>query len=48
VFAWNAASARVLVKAGFALEGRMRRHAFKDGRFGDVLLYARIRGDEPI
>jgi len=43
VFAWNEASARVLVKVGFDFEGRMRRHAWKDGRFVDVLLYARIK-----
>jgi ribosomal-protein-alanine N-acetyltransferase len=44
VFEWNPASARVLEKAGFVLEGRLRRSIFKDGRFGDSLLYARIRG----
>jgi ribosomal-protein-alanine N-acetyltransferase len=43
VFEWNEASSRVLVKAGFDYEGRMRRHCLKDGRFGDVLLYARVR-----
>lgn len=43
VYEWNEASSRVLVKAGFDFEGRMRRHAFKDGQFVDVLLYARIR-----
>lgn len=43
VYDWNEASSRVLVKAGFDFEGRMRRHAFKDGQFVDVLLYARVR-----
>ncbi|XXY19772.1 GNAT family protein [Sorangium sp. So ce216] len=43
VFDWNGASARVLEKAGYAYEGRMRRHVVKDGRVGDVLLYARVR-----
>ncbi|MDF2692856.1 MAG: hypothetical protein K0S65_1239 [Labilithrix sp.] len=43
VFEWNPASERVLVKAGFQLEGRMRRHAFKDGVLGDVLMYAAVR-----
>lgn len=43
VFDWNGASARVLEKAGYTLEGRMRRHVVKDGRVGDVLLYARVR-----
>ena len=43
VFEWNPASARVLEKAGYTLEGRQRRHVFKDGRIGDALLYARLR-----
>lgn len=43
VFDWNGASARVLEKAGYAFEARMRRHVVKDGRVGDVLLYARVR-----
>jgi RimJ/RimL family protein N-acetyltransferase len=42
-FAHNRASARVLEKAGFALEGVMRSSAIKDGRVLDQLLYARIR-----
>jgi RimJ/RimL family protein N-acetyltransferase len=42
-FAPNRASARVLEKAGFALEGVMRSSAVKDGRVLDQLLYARIR-----
>ncbi len=43
VFAYNGASARVLEKAGFALEGRLRHSAIKDGTVIDQLLYARIR-----
>jgi [ribosomal protein S5]-alanine N-acetyltransferase len=43
VYEWNPASERVLVKAGFQLEGRLRRHASKDGVFGDVLMYATVR-----
>ena len=31
-FAWNPASCRVLEKAGYVLEGRLRRSAVKDGR----------------
>jgi len=42
VFAWNPASARVLEKCGYVLEGRLRRSIFKDGRLADSLLYARI------
>jgi RimJ/RimL family protein N-acetyltransferase len=47
VFAWNDASTRVLVKAGFAFEGRLRRHVIKEGRIGDALLYARVREQAP-
>jgi ribosomal-protein-alanine N-acetyltransferase len=43
VFEWNPASERVLEKAGYKLEGRLRRSIFKDGRLADSLLYARIR-----
>lgn len=39
-FEWNPASFRVLEKAGYVLEGRMRRSAVKDGRVIDQLLYA--------
>jgi RimJ/RimL family protein N-acetyltransferase len=42
-FAHNRASARVLEKAGFALEGVLRSSAIKDGHIVDQLLYARIR-----
>jgi RimJ/RimL family protein N-acetyltransferase len=45
VFDWNVASARVLEKAGFTLEGRQRRAVVKDGRVGDLLLYARLHVD---
>jgi ribosomal-protein-alanine N-acetyltransferase len=43
VFDWNCASARVLEKAGYAFEGRLKRSIFKDGRMCDALLYARLR-----
>ena len=39
-FAHNAASCRVLEKAGYTMEGRLRRSAIKDGRICDQLLYA--------
>ena len=32
-------------KAGFTLEGRQRRAVVKDGRIGDLLLYARLHVD---
>lgn len=45
-FAHNAASCRVLEKAGFQYEGRLRRSALKDGRVVDQLMYARVRDEE--
>jgi [ribosomal protein S5]-alanine N-acetyltransferase len=39
-FAWNTASCRVLEKAGYVLEGRLRRSAVKDGQVTDQLQYA--------
>jgi [ribosomal protein S5]-alanine N-acetyltransferase len=43
VFAWNAASARVLEKAGYQLEARLRRNVIKDGTITDTLMYVRFR-----
>lgn len=43
VFDGNPASARVLEKAGFMLEGRMRSAVIKEGRILDQFLYARVR-----
>ena len=43
VFEWNPASARVLEKNGYVLEGRARLGVVKDGRLGDRLLYALVR-----
>jgi RimJ/RimL family protein N-acetyltransferase len=40
VFETNPASQRVLERAGYALEGRLRRAAYKDGRILDEFLYA--------
>jgi RimJ/RimL family protein N-acetyltransferase len=53
VYVRNPASARVLTKAGFAFEGRLRAQYFKEGEFLDGLLYAKVRvpageaGSEP-
>ena len=43
VFAKNKASARVLEKAGFKYESRIKKHYKKDGRLSDALLYAKIK-----
>jgi [ribosomal protein S5]-alanine N-acetyltransferase len=43
VFEWNPASARVLEKAGFTFEARLRSAIVKDNRVGDMLMYAKLR-----
>jgi len=43
VFSWNPASARVLEKAGYTLEGCLRQGVVKQGRVGDRLIYGRLR-----
>jgi RimJ/RimL family protein N-acetyltransferase len=45
VFDWNTAGAKVLEANGFVHEGRLRHYVQKDGRLGDAILYARLRGD---
>ena len=42
-FANNSASARVLEKAGFIFEGRLKNNVVKDGELLDSLLYARTK-----
>lgn len=42
-FAHNAASCRVLEKAGFCLEGVLRSNAVKNGAVLDMKLYARLK-----
>lgn len=42
-FANNVASIRVLEKAGFVCEGRLRASVFKDGKLLDSFMYARVR-----
>jgi ribosomal-protein-alanine N-acetyltransferase len=44
-FAWNAASCRVLEKAGYTLEARLRRSAIKNGLITDQLQYAFVVPD---
>jgi ribosomal-protein-alanine N-acetyltransferase len=43
----NAASARVLVRAGYVLEGTLRQSAIKDGRVCDQFMYAVLRDELP-
>jgi RimJ/RimL family protein N-acetyltransferase len=40
-YANNPASARVLEKAGFVLEGRLLKNVVKDGKILDSLLFAK-------
>lgn len=47
VFGWNPASARVLEKAGFTLEGRMHQAVFKDGKLTDLLVYGMVKEPAP-
>ena len=42
-FADNMASQRVLEKAGYVVEGRLRQSAIKDGRLKDQVMYAAYR-----
>jgi ribosomal-protein-alanine N-acetyltransferase len=42
-FANNPASARVLEKAGFVFEARLKNNVFKDGKLLDSLLYAKTK-----
>ena len=46
-FEWNPASCRVLEKAGYKLEARLRRCAIKDGQVVDQFLYAFVVEDGP-
>ena len=43
VFELNPASAKVLEKAGYKLEARLRKSVFKEGKFQDQLIYSILR-----
>jgi len=45
-YANKAGSLRVLEKADFVLEGRLRSSVIKDGKIGDQFLYAKIRRED--
>ena len=47
VFELNIGSARVLEKAGFKLEGRLRKHFRKDGKLLDARIYGLLKEDLP-
>ncbi|MFA5027392.1 MAG: GNAT family protein [Candidatus Methylomirabilota bacterium] len=47
VFEWNPASGRVLEKAGYSLEGRLRRAVVKEGQVLDAFLYAVVAPGGP-
>ena len=42
-FAWNPASCRVLEKAGFKYEGTLKKSVFKNGKFVDELVFAKVK-----
>ena len=43
VFEWNTASMRVLEKAGYTFEARLRKAVTKEGRTSDEIMYAMIK-----
>jgi ribosomal-protein-alanine N-acetyltransferase len=46
VFDFNIASARVLEKNGFVLEGLLRKHFRKDGKLVDARIYGLLKGEK--
>jgi len=43
VFDWNPASSKVLIKAGFEFEARLRKNILKNGIIVDELIYAKLK-----
>lgn len=43
IFEWNPASARVLEKAGFEFEARLKKSIIKDGKIIDQLVFAKFK-----
>jgi diamine N-acetyltransferase len=43
----NKPAIKVYEKCGFVVEGRLRRHVFKNGKFKDVLFMGLCAGDTP-
>ena len=46
VFSFNEASARVLEKCGFGLEGYLKKHFVKDGQCLDAKMFGLVRGEK--
>lgn len=46
VIAYNIGSQKVLIKCGFHLEGILRKNIFKNGKYYDQLVYARLDEDD--
>lgn len=42
-YSWNEGSQKVLKKSGFEFEGVQKLKAFKDGKYGDVVLFGKVR-----
>jgi putative acetyltransferase len=47
VFTDNVAALALYQKFGFVIEGTLRDFAFRDGRYVDSYLMARLRADDP-
>ncbi|RMZ84743.1 hypothetical protein DV737_g1078, partial [Chaetothyriales sp. CBS 132003] len=43
IFSWNKGSMKVCEKAGMERESVMKRAVWKDGRLGDIVVYAKLR-----
>ena len=43
VFSWNPVSARVLEKAGYKLEAKLRKNVIKNKKIVDELIYGKIK-----
>ncbi|KAI9017463.1 acyl-CoA N-acyltransferase [Gaertneriomyces semiglobifer] len=43
VYGWNEASQKILRKCGYELEGVQKRKVYKDGEYGDLALFAKLK-----